>query len=145
MGDLNRDSDTTDRIGVLYDTTSHQIWVDTDDDKNFTDETAMSRYNQGGQIGHLGTDNPATDVHGSIPFVVDYREHLDYTILGLPAPASDVTAVDLGISSGEHGSHVAGIVAANDLFGGKMDGQAPGATLVGPRLQLRCLAARQRP
>ena len=94
----------------------------------------MTRYNQSGQIGHLGTDNATTDVQESIPFVVDYREHLDYTILGLPAdPYSDITAVDIGIASGEHGSHVAGIVAANDMFGGKMDGQAPGAKLVAAR------------
>jgi hypothetical protein len=133
-GDLNRDGDTTDRLGVLYDPASHQIWVDSDDDKNFTDETAMSRYNVSGQVGHIGADNAATDVHESIPFVVDYREHLDYTILGLPAPTySDITAVDIGISSGEHGSHVAGIVAANDMFGGTMDGQAPGARLVSAR------------
>ena len=35
------------------------------------------------------------------------------TVLGLPAdPYKDVTAVDIGIASGEHGSHVAGIAAA---------------------------------
>ena len=95
----------------------------------------MTRYNQSGQIGHLGKDKPATDVQESIPFVVDYREDVDLLSVfgpgtGLP---DTVDFVDIGISSGEHGSHVAGIVAANDLFGGKMDGQAPGAKLVSAR------------
>jgi hypothetical protein len=134
-GDLNRDGDTTDRIGVLYDSTTHQVWVDTDDDKDFTDETAMTRYHQSGQIGHLGTDKATTDVHESIPFVVDYREDVD--LLGVFGPGTglpdSVDFVDIGIASGEHGSHVAGIVAANDMFGGKMDGQAPGAQLVSAR------------
>lgn len=133
-GDLNRDGDKTDRIGVLYEPSTHKIWVDTDDDKSFTDETPMSRYRTSHQVGHIGHDNPGTDVQESVPYVVDYREHVDYTILGLPDdPYKDVTAVDIGLASGEHGSHVAGIVAANGLFGGKMDGQAPGAHLVSAR------------
>jgi hypothetical protein len=135
--DANRDGDSTDRIGVLYQPATHKIWVDTDDDKSFTDETAMAPYKASGQIGHIGTDKTATAVHESIPFVVDYREHLDYTVLnpaGFPANVyGDVTAVDIGIASGEHGSHVAGIAAAHSLFGGKMDGQAPGAKLVSAR------------
>ncbi len=133
-GDLNRDGDTTDRIGVLYDPVSHAVWVDSDDDKSFTDEMAMQPYRASGQVGHLGTDKRGTDVRESMPFTVDYREHVDYSILGLPAETySDVTAVDLGITTGEHGSHVAGIAAANDMFGGRMDGQAPGAKLVSAR------------
>ena len=133
--DANRDGDSTDRIGVLYQPATHKIWVDTDDDKSFTDETAMAPYKASGQIGHIGTDKPATAVHESIPFVVDYREHLDYTVLGrwTRRRYGDVTAVDIGIASGEHGSHVAGIAAAHTLFGGKMDGQAPGAKLVSAR------------
>jgi hypothetical protein len=132
--DANRDGDTTDRIGVLYEPTTHKIWVDTNDDKSFTDDTAMASYKATGQVGHIGTDKPATAVHETIPFVVDYREHVDYTVLGLPDnPYKDVTAVDIGIASGEHGSHVAGIAAAHSLFGGTMDGQAPGAKLVSAR------------
>ena len=133
-GDLNRDGDTTDRIGVLYSPTTKEVWVDTDDDKTFTDETAMTRYRDSGQVGHLGTDRRGTDVRESIPFVVDYREGVDYSSLGASfASYTDITAVDIGISSGAHGSHVAGIVAANDLFGGRSDGQAPGAKLVSAR------------
>ena len=35
--------------------------------------------------------------------------------------------VNIGIVSGAHGSHVAGIAAGNALFGGSMSGAAPGA------------------
>jgi Subtilase family/Bacterial pre-peptidase C-terminal domain len=132
--DANRDGDVTDRIGVLYEPSTHKIWVDTNDNKSFLDETPMRPYKASGQIGHIGKDKVNTAIHESIPFVVDYREHLDYTVLGLPAdPYKDVTAVDIGIASGEHGSHVAGITAAHAQFGGKMDGQAPGAKLVSAR------------
>ena len=53
--------------------------------------------------------------------------------MGYRATYKDITVVDIGIASGEHGSHVAGIAAAHSLFGGTMDGQAPGAKLVSAR------------
>ena len=36
--------------------------------------------------------------------------------------------VNIGIVSGAHGSHTAGIAAGNQLFGGAMGGAAPGAS-----------------
>ncbi|MGI8686067.1 MAG: S8 family serine peptidase [Acidimicrobiales bacterium] len=42
----------------------------------------------------------------------------------------------MGIVSGAHGSHVAGIIAANGLFGGVATGAAPGAQLVSVRVCL---------
>ncbi len=41
--------------------------------------------------------------------------------------------VNIGVIESEHGTHVAGITAANGLFGGKMNGAAPGAKLVSSR------------
>ena len=41
--------------------------------------------------------------------------------------------VNIGIPEAAHGSHVAGIAAANDMFGGEMDGAAPGAKIVSAR------------
>jgi len=41
--------------------------------------------------------------------------------------------VNIGIPSGAHGSHVAGIAAGNSLFGGQMSGAAPGAKIVSVR------------
>jgi hypothetical protein len=44
--------------------------------------------------------------------------------------------VNIGIVSAQHGSHVAGIIAANGLFGGAMSGAAPGAQIVSVRVCL---------
>ncbi len=41
--------------------------------------------------------------------------------------------VSIGIVSGGHGTHLAGIAAGNGFFGGAMDGVAPGAQLVSAR------------
>ena len=41
--------------------------------------------------------------------------------------------VNIGIVSGFHGSHVAGITSANAMFGGAMSGVAPGAKIVSLR------------
>ena len=134
-GDVNRDGDTTDRIGVLYDAESHDIRVDSDDNKDFTDNAPMRPYKENFQVGTFGTDDTATAVIDSMAFTVDYRE--DQEIVPVFGPGTGlpdkIDFVDIGIVSGEHGSHVAGITAANNMFGGKMDGAAPGAKLVSAR------------
>ena len=70
-GDVNRDGDTTDRWGVLYDPATHDIRVDTNANLDFTDDLAMQPYGSSFQIGHFGTDNPATDVAEQVPFTVE--------------------------------------------------------------------------
>ena len=134
-GDVNRDGDTTDRIGVLYDAESHDIRVDSDDNKNFTDNAPMRPYKEKFQVGTFGKDRASTPVVDSMAFTVDYRE--DQEIVPVFGPGTGlpdkIDFVDIGIVSGEHGSHVAGITAANNMFGGKMDGAAPGAKLVSAR------------
>ncbi|MBX9398358.1 S8 family serine peptidase [Streptomyces sp. TRM72054] len=127
-GDLNRDGDTTDVWGVLYDAASGTARVDLDDDLDFTDDTAMKPYKDGFQIGYFGTDNPATEIVERIPFVVEIRKDVVYNAAGAKADY-----VNIGVIEGSHGTHVAGITAANSLFGGKMNGAAPGAKLVSSR------------
>jgi subtilisin family serine protease len=129
-GDVNRDGDTTDRFGVLYDPVTHGIRVDSDDDKDFRNNPVMQPYGESYQVGSFGTDKPFTDVVEAIPFTVDYREDQSLEPLGSP---DSYDFVDIGLASGAHGSHVAGITAAKNMFGGKMDGQAPGAKLVSGR------------
>jgi len=129
-GDVNRDGDTTDRIGVLYDPETHGIRVDSDDDKDFRNNPVMRPYRKKHQVGTFGTDKPGTAVKDEMPFTVDFRLDQSLAPLGVDQV---VDFVDIGIVSGAHGSHVAGIAAANDLFGGKMDGQAPGAKLISAR------------
>jgi len=129
-GDVNRDGDTTDRIGVLLDQRTDEVRVDTDDDKDFTDETPMRPFRERFDQGVLGVDRSGTDVVEAMPFTVDVRK--DQSLAPLDSAAS-YDFVDIGLMSGAHGTHVAGITAANDMFGGAMDGQAPGATLVAAR------------
>ena len=78
----------------------------------------MPDYKVNYDVGHFGTDNPATAGAERVPFVVqtDRQRRTAY--------------VNIGIVSGAHGSHVAGIIAGNSLFGGAMSGAAPGAKLV---------------
>ena len=134
-GDVNRDGDTTDRLGVIYDPVSHDIRVDSDDNKDFTNNPAMRPYKEKFQVGTFGKDDKKTAVTDSMAFTVDFRE--DQEILPVFGPGTGlpdlIDFVDIGIVSGEHGSHVAGITAANNLFGGQMDGAAPGAKLVSAR------------
>ncbi|MFF3907107.1 S8 family serine peptidase [Streptomyces sp. NPDC001848] len=127
-GDLNRDGDTTDAWGVLYDPATGTVRVDTDDDHDFTDDVPMKPYKDGYQIGYFGTDNPATDVVERVPFVVEIRKDVVYNASGAK---SDY--VNIGVIESEHGTHVAGITAANGLFGGRMNGAAPGAKIVSSR------------
>lgn len=127
-GDLNRDGDTTDVWAVLYDQAAGTVRVDLDNDADFTNDAAMKPYKDGFQIGYFGKDDPATDVVERIPFVVETRKDVQYSSSGAKADY-----VSIGVIEGSHGTHVAGITAANGLFGGKMNGAAPGAKLVASR------------
>ncbi|MEU6376553.1 S8 family serine peptidase [Streptomyces sp. NPDC046909] len=127
-GDLNRDGDTTDVWGVLYDPAAGTARVDLDNDGDFTNNEALKPYKDNFQIGYFGTDDPATAVSERIPFVVEIRKDVVYNAAGAKADY-----VNIGVIEGRHGTHVAGITAANSLFGGKMNGAAPGAKLVSSR------------
>ncbi|TDW23638.1 S8 family serine peptidase [Kribbella kalugense] len=123
--DVNRDGNpvgSSGLFGVLWDTIANTVWVDTNQNGTFTDDLPMTDYKVNYDQNHFGTDNPATPINESMPFVVQ-------------TDAAD-QAVNIGIVSGEHGSHVAGIVAGNQLLGGKMSGAAPGAKLVSVRVCL---------
>jgi hypothetical protein len=132
-GDLNRDGDTTDVWGVLYDAAAGTVRVDLDNDGDFTDETAMKPYKDGFQIGHFGTDNPATAISESIPFTVEIRKDVPMDPYGGTWVGKTADFVNIGVVQSEHGTHVAGITSANGLFGGAMDGAAPGAKIVSSR------------
>ncbi|MET7474201.1 S8 family serine peptidase [Streptomyces sp. NPDC005648] len=127
-GDANRDGDTTDSWGVLYDAAAGTVRVDLNNNNDFSDDTPMKPYKDGFQIGYFGTDNPATDVVERQPFVVEIRKDVVYNSTG-----SKADFVNIGVIESEHGTHVAGITAANGLFGGRMNGAAPGAKIVSSR------------
>ncbi|MEU0397811.1 S8 family serine peptidase [Streptomyces sp. NPDC006208] len=127
-GDLNRDGDTTDVWGVLYDAAAGTARVDLNNNGDFGDDVAMKPYKDGFQVGYFGTDNPATEVVERIPFVIEIRKDV---VVDAAGTKSDF--VNIGVIEGSHGTHVAGITAANSLFGGRMNGAAPGAKLVSSR------------
>jgi len=123
--DVNRDGNpagSSGLFGVLWDTVTNDVWVDANQNRSFADEPAMTDYKVRYDVGTFGTDNPATAVREALPFVVQ----------------TDLKSlhVNIGIVSGAHGSHVAGIVAGNGLFGGDMSGAAPGAQLKSIRVCL---------
>ncbi|MQY32483.1 hypothetical protein SRB17_04320 [Streptomyces sp. RB17] len=133
QGDLNRDGDTTDSWGVLYDPAAGTVTVDLDNDHDFTDDTAMKPYKDGYQVGYFGTDDPKTDVVERVPFVVQIRKDVPMDPYGGSWVGKKADFVNIGVIESEHGTHVAGITAANGLFGGKMNGAAPGAKIVSSR------------
>jgi len=111
--DLDRDGTCGERFAVLW--AGDTVWVDTNGDRSFADAAPMRAYKQAFDIGYFGTDNPATGVREAVPFVVEV--------------SAAYNKVSLGIVSGAHGSHVAGIAAGNNIFGGDADGAAPGANI----------------
>jgi hypothetical protein len=120
--DVNRDGNPTGSSGlfaVLWDTTANNVYVDTNQNRDFTDDMAMTDYRVRYDVNYFGTDNPATPVAERMPFVVQTDGKTKF--------------VNIGIVSAQHGSHVAGIVAGNQLFGGAMSGEAPGAKIVSVR------------
>jgi hypothetical protein len=132
-GDANRDGDTTDAWGVLYDAASGTVRVDLNNNNDFADDAPMKPYKDGHQIGWFGTDDPKTDISERQPFVVEIRKDVPMDPLGGSWVGKKSDFVNIGVVESEHGTHVAGITAANGLFGGKMDGAAPGAKLVSSR------------
>lgn len=122
--DVNRDGNPAGSSGIFAVLWSddNKVYVDTNQNNSFADEQAMRDYAVNYDIGTFGTDNPATAIRESMPFVVQTDGKNKF--------------VNIGIVSGAHGSHVAGIVAANGMFGGAMTGAAPGAKLVSVRVCL---------
>ncbi|MGA5148615.1 S8 family serine peptidase [Streptomyces griseoincarnatus] len=132
-GDANRDGDTTDVWGVLHDPAAGTVRVDLNNNQDFSDDTPMKPYKDGFQIGYFGTDDPKTDVAERQPFVVEIRKDVPMDPYGGDWIGQKADFVNIGVIEGSHGSHVAGITAANGLFGGRMNGAAPGAKLVSSR------------
>ncbi len=129
-GDVDRDGVRGETFGVLQDRTTKRVYVDLDQDGDFTDETSMIDFKVNRDIGHFGTDNPATPVVERVAFVVT-------TDRSVYNPDSDTgSVVNLGIAGAAHGTHVAGIATGNELFGGTMSGAAPGAKVMAVKVCL---------
>ena len=133
-GDIDRDGAKGEFIGVLQDRTTKQVYVDLDQDRDFTDQTPMIDFKVNRDFQFFGTDNPATPVVDRIAFVV-------VTDRSVYNPTSDAgSVVNIGIAGAAHGSHVTGIAAGNGLFGGEMSGAAPGAKVIAVKVCLTTTA-----
>lgn len=132
-GDLNRDGDTTDSWALLYDAAAGTVRVDLGDDGDFTNDKPMAPYGEDHEFRYFGADDPGTAIAEAIPFVVEIRKDVPMDPYGGDWIGKKEDFVNIGVVEGAHGTHVAGITAANGLFGGRMNGAAPGAKLVSSR------------
>jgi hypothetical protein len=117
--DINRDGNPegSSRVfGVLWNPTTNDVWVDTDQDLDFSDEKAFTDFRVRPEFGVIGKDNPRTPVRESVGFGVQIDS------------ARKLVAINLGVAS--HASLVVGAAAASRGLAGRFDGVAPGAQLV---------------
>lgn len=118
-GDLNRDGNPAGNCGifaVLWDEKINTVWVDTDQDYDFSDERAMTDYQVRYDVGIFGKDNPKTEIRETVGFTVqtDLQHKLIFINPGY----------------GEHGTGVTGGAVGKGFFGGRLNGIAPGAQIV---------------
>ena len=116
--DVNRDGNpegSSHDFAVLWDESNGDVWVDTDQDFDLTDEATLGEYDERHEFGVFGTDDPDTPVRESVGFGVQ-----------IDAEKARV-ALNLGIAS--HGSLVVGASVGSRGENGRFDGVAPGARL----------------
>lgn len=103
------------RLAVLWDQKSDSVWVDTNHDRTFVDETCLTDFNRSHQPGVLGHDDPATPARETIAFIVltDTQHNQIY----------------LQPLINKHTTATAAVAAGNGFFGGRMNGVAPGARI----------------
>lgn len=118
-GDLNRDGNpaaASREFHVLWDRASGEVWVDTDQDHDFRDESPLREYRLHRDIGTLGRDRPDTPVRDSIGFTITL------------APEHDALSLNLGTAA--HGTEVAGALVASRSADGLIEGVAANASLI---------------
>ncbi|MCZ6918234.1 MAG: S8 family serine peptidase [Gemmatimonadetes bacterium] len=117
-GDMNRDGNpegSSRLFAVLWSEGTNDVWVDTDQDQDFSDETALTDYNDRPVFGVLGTDDPETPIRESVAFGIQTDA------------AKQMVGLNLGVES--HASLVVGAAVASRGETGRFDGVAPGARL----------------
>jgi Subtilase family len=102
-------------LPILWQEQTNLVWVDTNFDQNFTDETALTDFNSSYRAGVLGKDDPATPL----------RETVAFTILTNP----QYKLIYLAPLANSHATATASVSAGHNFFGGKMNGVAPGARI----------------
>ena len=117
--DLNRDGNpegSSRLFAVLWDDKTDDVWVDTDQDGNFTNEKMLTDFRVRPEFGVFGKDRPQTSVRESVGFGVQIDK------------AKKQVALNVGAAG--HASLVVGAAVASRGTNGKFNGVAPGAQLV---------------
>ncbi|HKS10993.1 MAG TPA: S8 family serine peptidase [Pyrinomonadaceae bacterium] len=102
-------------LPVLWQEPTNLVWVDTNFNQSFTDETALTDFNSSYRAGVLGTDDPTTPL----------REIVAFTIL----TNAQHKLIYLAPLANAHATGTASVAAGHNFFGGKMSGVAPGARI----------------
>ena len=117
--DVNRDGNppgSSRLFGILWNEATNDVWVDTDQDNDFSDEKAYTDYSVRPEFGTIGKDKPDTPIRESVSFAIQTDK------------ARKLVALNLGVAS--HASLVVGAAVASRGKAGRFDGVAPGAKLV---------------
>jgi hypothetical protein len=111
-----RSSGSSGRFGVLWDKGTNTVWVDTNQNRNFVDDKALTDYNVRYDFGVFGKDNPNTPIRETEAFIImaDVRNEF----------------IRLYPTLNAHTTAVASAAAGRGFFGGKMNGVAPGAQVI---------------
>jgi hypothetical protein len=104
------------QIGVLWDEASGDVWVDTNQDRSFADESPVRDFRERYDYALLGQDDPDTPVRETIPLVVQ------------TAKADRFIALNPAMYG--HSTMVTGAVVASRGENGRFNGVAPGARVV---------------
>lgn len=117
--DVNRDgnpSGSSRLFTVVWNESSNDVWVDTDQDLDFRNEKAYTDYATRQEFGVIGKDKPETPVRESVSFGIQINKE------------RKLVALNLGVAS--HASLVVGAAVGSRGTKGRFDGVAPGAQLV---------------
>lgn len=100
-------------IAILWDEQANRVWVDTNSNNSFTDETALTDFNSSYTPGVFGKDDPRTPLRETVAFVV------------LTNPQHKL--IYLAPLVNGHATMTASVAVGQGFFGSQMNGVAPAA------------------
>lgn len=102
------------QFAVLWDPASNEVWVDTNQNQEFSDETALTDYSKGQKYGLFGPASGALD------------QKVTFSIYTAPR----WSALHIALGKDMHGTMCASTAAGNRESGGLFDGVAPNAQII---------------